>query len=389
MPQWNNWSGALTSRPSALHFPRSEADVQAIAEHAARNKATVRVAGANHSHAPLVQHDDLLIDLKGLSGVISTDNQANSAWVWAGSRIYALGRPLHDAGMALSNQGDIDEQAIGGATATGTHGTGAGLKNLSSAVIGARIVLAGGEIVECSAEQNQELWRATQLNLGSIGIITQLQMQLRPAYRLIESRRETTLDEALEAFPEGSKNNRHHEFFWYPQTDNAVVKSINETTEGPIYPLADEGSRCAWSYEVLPNHRPHKHTEMEYSVPAESAATCMGEIRELLANRFTDVRWPVEYRCQAADDVWMSAACGRDTITISVHQGVDEPDEPYFRACEEIFLAYQGRPHWGKVNYLSGTQLAERHRDWASWWSARDKADPNGLFLNEYMQSLR
>ncbi len=389
MPQWSNWSGALTSRLNALHFPRSEADVQAIAERAVGNKATMRMAGSSHSHAPLVQHDDLLIDLRGLSGVISTDPQASSAWVWAGTRIYALGRPLHDAGLALSNQGDIDEQAIGGATATGTHGTGAGLKNFSSSVIGARIVLAGGEIVECSAGQNQELWQAAQLNLGSIGIITQLQMQLRPAYRLIESSRETTLDEALEAFPEGSKNNRHHEFFWYPQTNTAVVKSINETTEGPVYPLADEGSRCAWSYEVLPNHRPHKHTEMEYSVPAESAAACMGEIRELLANRFTDVRWPVEYRCQAADDVWMSAACGRDTVTISVHQGVDEPDEPYFRACEEIFLAYQGRPHWGKVNYLSGAQLAERHRDWASWWSARDKADPNGVFLNEYMQGLR
>ena len=69
-------------------------------------------------------------------------------------------------------------------------------------------------------------------------------------------------------------------------------------------------------------------------------------------------------RTLAADDVWLSTAYERPTVTISVHQDVNVDDEPYFRACEEIFDAYNGRPHWGKVNYLDGETLSQRHPRW-------------------------
>ena len=389
MANWSNWSGALSAKPQDIHFLRSEDDAQALAAAASTDERRIRVAGACHSHAPLVQHGDIIADAQGLAGVISTDSEALTAWVAAGTRIYALGRPLHAAGLALQNQGDIDQQAICGATATGTHGTGTGLRNLSAGVIGASIALASGELVTCDAQHNSELWQASRLHLGAFGIVTRLQLQLRQAYRLQESTWQANLDDALTQFAQHAGENRHHEFFWYPQTDQATCKSINETNAEPVYPLAEEGERCGWSYEVLPNHRPHKHTEMEYSVPAAAGPECMDDIRRLLAARFTDVAWPVEYRTLAADDVWLSTAYERPTVTISVHQDIREDDEPYFRACEEIFLAYEGRPHWGKVNYLSGQQLAERHPRWADWWRVRDSVDPQGTFLNDYLQSIR
>lgn len=128
---------------------------------------------------------------------------------------------------------------------------------------------------------------------------------------------------------------------------------------------------------------------MEYSVAAEDGPACMRDIAKLLREKFPEVRWPVEYRTLAADDVWMSTAYQRPTVTISVHQGVDAPDEPYFRACEEIFLAYQGLPHWGKVNYLSGAQLAAGHAKWQDWWAVRDQVDPTEVFLNPYLSGVK
>ena len=83
-------------------------------------------------------------------------------------------------------------------------------------------------------------------------------------------------------------------------------------------------------------------------MPAEHGPACMRDIKTLLDNTFSEVRWPVEYRTLAADDVWLSTAYEQPTVTISVHQAVDEPDEPYYRACEEIFLKYGGKPHWGR-----------------------------------------
>jgi FAD/FMN-containing dehydrogenase len=389
MATWRNWSGRMQCKPTAVHFARSEADIAAVVRNATRSGTSIRVAGAGHSHAPLVVNDGIILDTSGLSGVISADAQTQRAWVWAGSRIYALGRALHDAGLGLKNQGDIDRQAIAGACGTGTHGTGRNLANLSSAVVGARVVLASGEIADCNAKTNPRLFQAVRLSLGAVGVVTRLELQLREAYRLQENTWSEPFEPLFAKLDEHIAATRHFEFFWNPVTDIAMAKAIDDTSAEAVYPLAPEGERCAWSYEVLPNDRPHLHTEMEYSVPAERGPDCLREIRELIRAKFPEMRWPVEYRTLAADDVWISTAYERPTVTISVHQGITEPDEPYFRACEAVFDRYDGRPHWGKVQYLDGATLAARHPRWRDWWAARDEVDPEQTFLNAYLRSVR
>lgn len=389
MPRWQNWSGRLQSAPQQLHFIRSETDATAIALAASSAGTCIRVAGAAHSHAPLVQNDGIIVDTRGLSGLVSVDLAALTSWVRGGTRIYALGAALQEHGLALSNQGDIDEQAIAGATATGTHGTGAALSNLSSRVLGMRIVLASGEAVICDETQNTELLHAARLHLGAFGIITQLNLQLEHSYVLEEQSWTAPLQDTLDQIDELVQTNRHCEFFWYPQTDAANVKIIDRSDEDPTYPLGIEGHRRAWSHEVLPNYRPNKHTEMEYSIPMLEGPACMREIKRLIETQFTDVRWPVEYRTLAADDVWLSTAYQQDTVTISVHQDVREDEEAYYRACEEIFLSYGGKPHWGKVHYLTGAQLEQCHARWHDWWRVRNHFDPARTFLNPYLRSLQ
>ncbi len=389
MASWNNWSGRQRSKPAALHFVRSETDAAAVVRAAVATQQSVRVAGAGHSHAPLVTNGGVIVDASGLAGVVSVDAAAKRAWVWSGTRIYALGRPLHDLGLALKNQGDIDRQAIAGAVATGTHGTGRALQNLSASVTGIRMVAASGEIIECSAHDDVELFNAARLSLGAFGLVTQLQLQLTDAFRLQERAWSEAFEPLMAKLDEHVAGSRHFEFFWYPHSDIANAKATDTTSEAAVYPLAAEGARRAWSYEVLSNHRPQLHTEMEYSVPAEHGPECMRAIRELIRRDFPDLKWPVEYRTLASDDVWLSTAYERTTVTISVHQDVNEDDEPYFRACEEIFDAYSGRPHWGKVNYLDGAKLAARHPRWVDWWRARDTVDPSQTFLNDYLRSVR
>lgn len=389
MVSWSNWSGRHKSNPARLHFIRSEDDALAIASQASRSHNSIRVAGSGHSHSPLVSHNNIIVDASGLAGVIDLDLANKRAWVWAGSRIYSLGRPLHDAGLALINQGDIDRQAIAGACATGTHGTGKNLQNLSASVVAAQVALASGEMLVCSRDENPGAWQVARLNLGALGIVTRIQLQLREAYKLKESGFNETYDGLISKIDDLIEQNDRFEFFWYPKTDLATVKVTNETQEEPEYPVAQEGSRLAWNYEVLPSHRPHLHTEMEYSVPADKGPECFTAIRELLKKDFPDVTWPVEYRTVAEDDVWLSMAYGRATVSISVHQDIREDETAYYQACEQIFLEFGGRPHWGKVNYLDGQQMAAIHPSWRDWWSVRDEHDPDGVFLNDYLNSLR
>jgi FAD/FMN-containing dehydrogenase len=389
MATWSNWSGRSTSDKAEVRFARSVDDVQATVASAAAAGRHVRVAGSGHSHAPLVPTDDVIIDVSALSGVVGVDADALVAGVWGGSLIAQLGRPLHDAGVALANQGDIDRQTIAGATATGTHGTGRELRNLSSAVLGMTLVTATGELVHCSPQEHDEIWRAARLGLGSFGVVTELELAVVPAFRLIERSWDAPYAELRPTIERHVEEHRHFEFFWYPRADRAFAKAIDLTDEPAVYPLADEGSRQAWNYEVLPNHRPRVHTEMEFAVPFESSLDCLDEILAVLTDEFPDVRMPVEYRTVAADDVWLSPAYERATATISVHQLIEFDDREFFRACELVFRRYGGRPHWGKVHEFTGADLAATHPRWAEWWVVRDRIDPGGVFLNDVLASWR
>lgn len=392
MATWANWSGRARTDAADLRFVRSVDDVRAIVAAATAAGRHVRAAGSGHSHFPLVPTDDVILDVSGLAGVVGVTTGPDgvvAARVRAGTTIAALGRPLHDAGVALANQGDIDRQTIAGATATGTHGTGKDLRNLSAAVVGLHLVTADGDLVRCAGDERPELLHAARLGLGAFGVVVEIELAVVPAFRLTEQSWRLPYDEARARTPELVAAHRHFEFFWYPQRDVAVAKAIDVTDTPARYPVADEGERTAWSYEVLPNHRPNLHTEMEFAVPVESSLECLDEIRSLLRSDFTDVRWPVEYRTIAADDVWLSQAYGGDVATISVHEGVDTDDTPYFAACEQVFRRYGGRPHWGKVHYLDQTDLRNAHPRWDDWWQHRDAVDPTGTFLNNRLASWR
>jgi len=386
--QWNNWSGRLSGSPERIESPRDEADVVQVIRHASSDRSRIRCVGAGHSHSPLVVSNETLLDLSALSGIVDASFTRKEATLRAGTRISALGVPLRQHGLALHNQGDIDRQAIAGAIATGTHGTGRTLQNLSASIVGARLVLADGRVVDCDAENKSELFEVCRLSLGAVGVLTELRLSVREAYRLEERMWLEDLDSILENIEGLTSATRHFEFFWQPGKKAAACKALTETLEAPRYPLAAEGARLAWSDEVLANDRADKHTEMEYSVPTESGPDCFRALREMIARDFPDLAWPVEYRTLAADDVWLSTANGRETVTISVHQGVDLEDRPLFRAAEEIFLSYEGRPHWGKVHYLGADQLAKAHPRWNDWWRVRNEYDPGGLFMNPYLERL-
>ena len=85
----------------------------------------------------------------------------------------------------MINMGDIDRQSIAGAIGTGTHGTGRGLQNLSNQVASLRLMQANGDVVHLDAEDG-DLFSAAQVSMGTLGVVTQVTLNLMPAYHLIE-----------------------------------------------------------------------------------------------------------------------------------------------------------------------------------------------------------
>ena len=174
---WSNWSGLLTASPAEIIRVSDEGAVCEAVRQAGRSGRRVRCVGAAHSHSKLVATEGTLLDPAGLAGVVSASPELGEAVVGAGSRIADLGLPLREHGVALHNQGDIDRQAIAGAVATGTHGTGSTLRNLSASVLGVRLVLASGDVVECSEDELPELFEVARLSLGAVGVATELRLR--------------------------------------------------------------------------------------------------------------------------------------------------------------------------------------------------------------------
>jgi FAD/FMN-containing dehydrogenase len=384
---WSNWSGLVTCHPATIAAPADETDVAMLVRRSSAAGKRVRIVGSGHSFTPICATDDTLISLDNLAGVESADRRTYEAWVRAGTKIHDLGDPLWDAGLSLPNQGDVDVQSIAGAVSTGTHGTGETLGNISTQVIGMRLATAEGEILTIDGPSDAELLRAARVSLGTLGVVTALRMRLRPAYYLCELQKRVPIEECLAELAQQIRSNRHFEFFWYSATDLAHTKALNPTTETATSDLP-EGTRIDRSYRIFPTVRTNRFNEMEYAIPAENGPACFAELRNLMRSRHPNVAWPVEYRTLAADDAMLSAAYGRETVTLSIHQGADLPYQAFFADAESIFRNYQGRPHWAKLHNLGAAELRSLWPRWNDFQQIRRQLDPGRTFLNDYLERL-
>ena len=423
---FRNWSGSVRSNPVLRHRPRDEAGVARLLR-AAEAQDRFRVVGSAHSFTPLCATDQHLIDVGHLSGVTAVDTGSGRARVGAGTTIHALGPKLAAHGLALANQGDIDRQTLAGAISTGTHGTGATLGALSTQVRALRLITPAGEAWEADGDTDPERLAASVVSLGTLGVVTALTVQCRPAYRLEDRRWGASLDAVLEDLDAHVAGHRHFEFFWFPQSDVAACKSLDET-EAMVSPpslyerasgmLIENGGMtllsewCRWqpsasqratgvilrmpagrtvveeSWRVFPSARWTRFNEMEYALPRAAGPDCMREIRAWFRAHRPPVLFPVEYRTVAGDDLWLSPFHGRDSATIAVHQYAPVPHGGYFAAMEAIFRNHGGRPHWGKHHNLRGDDLATLYPQWEAFHDLRRTLDPQGRMLNDYLRAL-
>lgn len=396
---WRNWSGSVVCRPAQIEVPRDEA---ALVEQVALQGGPVRAVGSGHSFTPLCATDATVISLEALRGIVGTDADAAggpTVTVWAGTRLHELGGPLHAAGFGLANMGDIDRQALAGAVSTGTHGTGRTLGSLSTQVVGLRLVLADGSLLDCSADREPDVFRAARVSLGALGIMSRITLRVLPAYRLHERTWPVSFEECCEQVPAQVKENRHFEFFWSPADDACAMKSLNPTERpcGEIAPAVQATGRLVryltpervdWSYRIFPSERTLLFNEMEFALPAAAGLDCLREIRERMRKRHADVVWPIEYRTVQADDIPLSPAFGRQTVTISIHQAADLPYDAFFADAEAIFRNHAGRPHWGKIHAHAARDLRHLYPEFDAFRAVRALVDPHGLFLNEHLRDL-
>lgn len=416
---WSNWSGIERCQPRAWPVPASVDELAALM---ASSPGPLRCVGAGHSFTALVPTSGTLVSLDKLSGLVSIDKSAGTATFGAGTRIAHATRALDEAGFALMNQPDIDQQSLAGALATATHGTGQRFGAMHSDLVSLTLLTPSGERLSCSRQQRPELFSAAQVSLGSLGVLTEVTLKVKPRHFL---RRHVWLAKNEDLFAQAealAAQHLHFELYLLPFTGHGAAIAHDEAPVGkPVRPPAQDEDVLGdlkhlrdwlghfpalrrWvarqaiastkaedmvdvSYELLASVRPTRFNESECHVPRERGVACLREVLATLERR-NDVFFPIEFRFVKADDAWLSPFHQRESCSIAVHALQGEPYDYLLRDVGAVFRRHGGRPHWGKLHDLSTAELAARYPRWNDFLALRRDLDPKGRMLSPYMARL-
>jgi len=146
-------------------------------------ETSIRSGGHNGPGLALVD-DGLVIDLSLMRG-IRVDPQKRTARVEAGCTWGDVDHATHAFGLATVS-GVISTTGVGGLTLGGGHGyltrkCGLTIDNL----ISADVVLADGNLVHASKEENPDLFWALRGGGGNFGVVTSFEYRLHPVKNVI------------------------------------------------------------------------------------------------------------------------------------------------------------------------------------------------------------
>lgn len=417
MATWSNWSGSVVSEPASIARPKTYAELAGLVQSAKK----VRVVGAGHSFMPLCETDGTLLSLSDLEGEITIDPATNRAAAPAGCSLAKLTDMLWKQGYSLINQGDVNPQALAGAIGTGTHGTGAKLGALSTAARSFELMTHDGSLVKCSPAENPDLFEASRLSLGLVGVATRIEIDILPAYHLEERLEVYPLAEISERWEQLATENRHAEFFVFPYADLAMLKILHpKPSEGEmpeqqdmddvafrrvcdicksfpfmtaflqkrLLPKEMKRRRVGPAYRIFPSDRTVKFEEMEYELPRANGWPALREVIAWIRKKRLPVAFPFEFRIVAQDDIWLSPFQGREGASISMHQYHRMPWREIFAEAEPIFRAHDGRPHWAKRHTLTTADVHKLYPDAVKFCAVRDRVDPGAKFANSHLSQL-
>lgn len=420
MKEWTNWSGSVVTLPSKQVSVSSEDQLVSLLKH---SDGPLRMVGTGHSFTPIAAVDGgTLAKLDGFDHVIQSDQ--SKARIGAGARLGDISEKLHTLGLALSNMGDINDQALGGALATATHGTGLGFGCYSSMLSELTVIDCRGDKRLLSRDLDADLFRAMAVGIGTGGVVTEAEMQLTQPYRLDRKRYAIALDDLLDDFSARMTACRNVEFYYITGSGQALVFE-SDASDAPLVERPKDRDQdglaqlrlaarlLKWSPRLrrfilgkaLRSHT-HEHfvedwhrafptdrdgirfNETEYHLPLEHGPAALKEIVALVERSFPDVYFPMEIRTVAADDLCLSPFYKRDTVSIAVHHDATQPFGAVLEAVETVFAKYQGRPHWGKMHNLTAAELRLLYPEWDLAIEARREFDPDNRLVTPYIARL-
>ncbi|MFD1721590.1 FAD-binding protein [Amnibacterium endophyticum] len=408
-----NWSGTYEYRAGEVISPATVEELQEVVASHRR----IRALGTRHSFNDLADTDGALVTATGIDPGFAIDADRGVVALGAGTRYAAVATFLEDEGWALHNMGSLPHISVGGAIATGTHGSGDLNGNLSTAVRGLQIVGPDGALRW--VRHGDADFPGSVVALGLLGVVARVELAIQPTF-LVRQDVYTGMrwDALLADVPAVTGAGYSVSVFtdWSGDTIGQVwvkrkVATADEQVpdelagaprnpsgtlmiiEGPDDNTTQQGVAGAWSAS-LPHFRidstPSSGDEIqtEYFIDRADAAAALSAVREL-ASDITPHLLITELRTIAADDLWLSPAARRESMAI--HFTFKNEPEAVVALTPRIEAAlgpFAPRPHWGKVHTVPPEQVVAQYPRFGDFRELVARVDPDRKFVGPHTAAL-
>lgn len=409
-----NWSGTYVYGASRIIQPTSIDELQEVVA----REPKVRALGTRHSFNEVADGPGVLVTTTEIPTDLVIADDRQSVTVGGGTRYGVVATALEAEGLALHNMGSLPHISVAGATATGTHGSGARNGSLATSVRALEFVGADGSLR--TVRRGDPEFDGSVIHLGTLGVVTRVTLDVEPSFRarqdvylgvpwsaldgggirdLMELGYSTSLFTVYgenvtqmwvkSRIPDGQPDiDVADELFGATRNDNRVAFVSEDDNTTPM-----DGSVGPWS-ERLPHFRldrtPSNGDEIqaEYFVALDEGAEAVAAVRTL-ADRIQPHLLVTELRAIKADDYWLSETQGRDSLAIHF-TFAKHPAEvaALLPQIEEVLRPFTPRPHWGKVASLSADELEARYPRLPEFRALVAKHDPEAKFGGAFVDSL-
>jgi L-gulono-1,4-lactone dehydrogenase len=420
-----NHARTVQVSPTAWHAPRSEEEIVEYVSCAAASGRRIRVVGAGHSWSPIAAPEDLALSLDRLTGLV--DRGPGWVRVRAGTRLRDLLAALAREGETLPIIGSITQQSVAGAVATATHGSSLVHGNLSTLVLGARLVTGEAKILDLY--DGDERLDGVRVHLGALGVVTELTLRTAPAFSLAETIEQVRVEEVGPRVEELGRSAEFVKAWWMPHTPKVLVFRYDRTGETmtrwpspetqraietwlpkavlpPLFawheghpatvPLFNrvatrwlmKGRRVGPSPLMLTTPEPVRHHETEAALPLPTGGEGFDRVVQLIDDLNLRINFILELRYARGDSAWMSTAQGGDVVHLGACTAVTGQRHAYFEPFWKEMRRLGGRPHWAKEMDHDASEIRSLYPLAYRFIDLRDQLDPGRVFANRFLDRV-
>ena len=404
-----NWATNITFHDRQTLHPRSVEELREIV----LTNDHIRLRGSGHCFNTIADTREVAVVLDQMPRLLEIDESNATAHVGAGLNYAEISEFLHSRGWAIHNLASLPHISIGGAVATGTHGSGIKNGPLHTAICLVELMGPDGQIRTLIRGVDDDFY-ATIVGLGLTGISISFTIDIERSFEIMQTVYGDLPRSVFRANIVEILSSAYSVSYFTTWSATGVgdvwVKSKNampDTLFGatartskshPIFGVDPDacteqlGIPGPWHLR-LPHFRidavPSAGNELqsEFFVDSRDASAAFAAIEEI-TDQFGEKLLVSEIRSMAADNFWMSQAFSRETVAFHFTWKNDYEIPYLVSLVEEALAPFNFRAHLGKVFNIEKDHLEAVYPKFDDFVAYVKSIDPTGKFQNQFTREL-